>query len=211
MVWSQLLNSKEFWGAIAAGVPILTAFFTGFIRMLSGDGLFGKSRIDKLSAILKEHSDFLSEEDKKYLKERVNHLIMRPQTALRVKANREVFVYLRNRGWGVSNKKLIPFLDYSENAKRFYLDRSKPKFKTANRILKLCALVYAVGFCGLVYSYFSLDGPLQLNSPYRTPIIWFLMILYGSVTLFAFFRLPGKKKTSKINEELSEIDCDSFH
>ncbi|EKK5415641.1 hypothetical protein [Enterobacter hormaechei] len=210
MVWSQLLNSKEFWGAIAAGVPILTAFFTGFIKMLSGDGLFGKSRIDKLSAILKEHADFLSEEEKKFLKERVNHLIMRPQTALRVKANREKFVYLSNRGLRLSNKKLIPYLEYSENTKRFYLDRETPRFKTANRILKLCSIIYAVGFCGLVYSYFSFNGPLQLNSPYRDPIICFLMVLYGFVALFAFFRLPGKKKTAKFNEELSEINCDSF-
>ncbi|HCB0229273.1 hypothetical protein MXU76_00250 [Klebsiella quasipneumoniae] len=214
MEWSNVLNSKEFWGALAAATPIVSALVAGLVKALKGDGGTRKNKIDQLRAILEENDKYISEEDAKFIRGKINNLIMQPLVKFKRNKNIGKYIYISNRSEEairlLSWRYLMTFVCFSESNKKFYFDFKSYRFKKLRNVARFMGVAYLMLTASMLIRSKYQEGYLEELGKYGVAIVVVTSISYILFATFLLTRFPGDNKASKINAELQSIDGTYF-
>ncbi|HCB2856825.1 hypothetical protein [Klebsiella aerogenes] len=226
MVWSQLLNSKEFWGAMAAGIPVLTALIGGAVKSLKGDGTSKKAKATRIQEVLEKNKEFLGKEDIRFLENRINYYVMQPVAKFHQKRYRAKYIFLMNRSNGQLNslrwQKLISHIQYDFISKKFFLDYTSREFLKERKKLRTVAVFYmSISIFVLISmlmdkmaiqlpideSYvFNYKGISKINDYLRL----FSLLTYIPFSVYCWYGMPNDKKAKEISRKLNEIDTSDY-
>ena len=212
--WAKLFNSKEFWGAVGAGIPIIAALANSFYKIVKGDGGGRTSKINCINDLLKNNSGYLSYEDKVFMANKINTLVMRPYAKFNNPEFRRKYIYIENRTRGelkpVPWRSLIQFIEVSEASNNFQLNYETGSFKKARIFFKFVGVFYILfPIYQLARAKFDTEYLSPLGS-FGIPILIFFSIFYAVFAIFMFTRIPFAKRCKEINLELNKIDATNF-